>query len=125
MADLVEFLTARYDEDELWARNREERAKDLYRILKGATAQIGADTPTPSVAHPQTNPATRALADLAAKRAIVALYQEALEWRLKVGAADETAESWGSRTKLAFVCRMLAAPYGAHPDFDPAWRIDD
>lgn len=70
----------------------------------------------------------RVLAEIAAKRAIVADYQivranNAIEKandgdEVRAAARDLIAKS------LRMVLRRLASVWSAHPDYDPAWRID-
>lgn len=80
------------------------------------------EVPVAVAEHIRSHDPASVLADLATKRAIVAAYQEACAWHLKAGSA-ETAESWGARTKLAYICQLLAAPYSQHTDFHPTWAL--
>lgn len=142
MADLAAFLTARYDEAEALARAMPldaqhpwDQSENLVGTLqwvsvcavepnaRGIRLDLGRIKDRDVAAFIVANHPRRVLADIAAKRSIVALYRDLREWRLKVG-HDETAESWGARTKLDFVCQLLAASFASHPDFDPAWRTD-
>jgi hypothetical protein len=82
---LVGFLTARLDEDEAAAR---------------PTALVQRFAPT--VAGDIESRASRALAEVAAKRAIV-----------------EQAQLYGCLTTMT---RLLSAIYADHPDYDEAWR---
>ena len=141
--DITEFLTARYDEDEGVARAvdvdddpsdgrwRVEEASDYTGIREW---RVGADVSwgfswaartydEVAAAYIVTWDPARALADLTAKRAIVAEYRTHAEHRQRYG-DKETDYSWGARTKLDWICKLLAAPYAEHPDYDLAWRID-
>ncbi len=130
--DIAAFLTARYDEDEKWARDRDERSKAMYRTLKGGAAQFGADVPPPSGPTPQNNPANRALADIAAKRAILASAVHLCEISERV--AENLPDGLPITVQTAILidfygsCRVtlkqLAAPYADHPDYDPKWALD-
>ena len=84
MSDLVAFLTARLDEDEGVAR-WEARRDD------------------------QSLP-TRALADVEAKRAIVAFAATLLE--------GEDSQPWAGEEVLV----RLATAYKDHPDYRPEWK---
>lgn len=63
------------------------------------------------------------LADVAAKRRIIDICQDAADEASGLVAADEI----GARLTTEFfgiaVLRHLAQPYATHPDFDPAWSV--
>lgn len=102
---IAEFLTARLDEDEaLW---RQADAEGLLLEVPGAPV-VRADGMTPR----------RFLADITAKRAIVAECVEA-EAYYRAHADAPAGELTGLRTAV----RLLAQPYADHPEFDPAWRV--
>lgn len=102
MTDLVEFLTDRYDEAESgW---RAHRRAEVDGCIK-------------PVFHFGRPLAEEMLADIAAKRAIIALHtpnSELCFW---------TNEGW--RTHDDVVCdtlRLLASIYSDHSDYDESWR---
>jgi hypothetical protein len=130
--DLIEFLTARYD----------EAAEDATSFHRSDCAEVGY-TVIPDTACDCGHPA-RILADIAAKRGLLALHKVNVnvegpppryrdpgtnyqEGRITywcdecdhdrdyghIGGPDE-----GCRT-----LRWLAAPYAEHPDYDPAWAV--
>lgn len=140
---LVEFLTARLDEDEQLARTVEqnvgtERKGEPYS--DGSGIAVGDAFPSypwgaydgelPFMAGP--GHPSRVLADVAAKRAILALHPpETVEqfdgtevnleppFRCDIcwdPLSGDSAE-WPCPTLL-----VLAGVYADHPDFDPAWR---
>lgn len=115
---ITEFLTARYDEEELMAAAAidddsgqdggfEDAYEDLIRPPSGVgTAQGGFGQ---AVARMIVwNTPRRVLADVAAKRAIVALHP---------------CDDCGAGDDPCITLRLLAQPYVGHPDFDPAWRV--
>ena len=147
--DLIEFVTARYDEGEQLARHAAHIAREAgTRWVVGPARYVedyefvSIHTEPPNVIevagagfdgtggihglvyaeHIARHDPARVLADIAAKRAIVAEYRSHLEHREKYG-DKETDYSWGARTKLEWICRVLAAPYAEHPDYDPAWAV--
>jgi len=69
------------------------------------------------------------LADLAAKERIIEEAYAAREnWRHgagTMGTTEEVARATERRDVLTFVARLLAAPYADHPDYGPAWALDD
>lgn len=155
---ITEFLTARYDEDEADARaavgtavfqrqtgrwvHRNVELSDYTSLIvfavaegpEGARTQVADLTaawegPERAVHITRHDPA-RVLADIAAKRAIVALHKpvEDRNWKSGVshgylwcgscGSLDDSPEPYPCRTVLAMV-----QPYAEHPDFDEAWRV--
>ncbi|BBG01575.1 MULTISPECIES: DUF6221 family protein [Pseudonocardia] len=157
MTDLVEFLTARIDEDEQLARTVEqavgaERKGEPYSDGSGIAA--GDAFPTyPWGMVPEELPfmagaghPSRVLADVAAKRAILAahppvrftdatlgLHDVEVCWRCHVRLDypddwdEQGAEGWTyPLVQERFPCgtvRALALPYRSHPDFNPAWEV--
>lgn len=113
---ITEFLNARYDEDEE-AVTRWDIA--LYEDNQGVPAWIINARGLVSPDH--------SLADIAAKRAIVAWCSE--RDKVYIG-----GNGWDDPTDLKSyidgdyrrpgdtpILRMLVQPYAAHPDFDPRW----
>ena len=111
-AILSEFLLQRIAEDEAAARN----SRSILRILD--SHQPGAldpeDEPYQTYLHfDRWNP-NRVLAECEAKRRIVESFA-ASEQPLTARTAEMAV--------VRMVLRLLALPYAAHPDFDPAWRV--
>lgn len=127
MTDLVTFLMARFHEDEQVAR----AAKDAPCIECGHSLEdhrrgrpylycVARGCDCPSYEHVVVHDPARALADVAAKRAIVARYPRLATGWLEQGQTDlEVAED-----EVATILRLLAMPYAAHPDYSPSWAID-
>lgn len=106
---MVAYLRARYDEeeadargvqlrdgDELWVLDPQYDHHDHTRVLWISPAHV--------------------LADLTAKRAILAMHEAALTtdaYRKRLGA--------GPHTEL--VIRVMLQPYAARADFDPRWKL--
>lgn len=142
---ITEFLTARYDEDEALAR---ELLRDLEaqiaesgfqadergpftptrQLAAEMWAQYGGQTRWRNFARGRTiarfaDPA-HVLADIAAKRAILALHTcqcpdpDCRDCGECSGAhhADPTPAPCGT-------VKVLAQPHAEHPDFDPAWKV--
>lgn len=120
---IAEFLTARLDEDEAVARKVLEKIQprrtgtdpDYYEDAEGSAASIIWDVDYNQGGYTIT--AERVLAEVAAKRAIVAEYvrEEAANF------GDQFLD--GLCSGLERSVRLLAQPYAEHPDFDPAWRV--
>jgi hypothetical protein len=106
MSDLTEFLLARVAEEEQMA------VQSLQISLQGANlVSLGKpDAPPIMILHPD-----RVMAECEAKRHIAErtsvppqMYAEPEE----LAAYDEAV----------YICRILAAIYDEHPDYDEAWR---
>lgn len=107
--DIAEFLTARYGERESYAKRA---LNDPRSGTEGISVHI----------------VDSELVDIAAKRKL-------LDWCAKVTAhLDWTAiDSFGwlqddPNPRATHGCqlalRAMAAPYAAHPDYDPAWAVE-
>jgi len=92
---LAEFLAARLDEDEAWAR----------------------DTDLLAVAHPIHAIAGRVLREVEAVRHIMDLCAHSLSYEPPVPARKR-----GEWALASLVLEGLALPYADHPDYDEAWR---
>ena len=111
MGDLVEFLLARVEEDEGVARRTDADGGawfDDLAWLDSALDPGGLDPETPRRAiseHVARHSPDRVLAECEAKRRIIDLYTETMEWplHLAVGA--------------------LAQPYRDHPDWREEWAL--
>lgn len=145
MTGLVEFLTARLDEDERIARtaiagpwavapngevyapgfDREvqlSRGKFMTEHLyvtsdsEGLSASVLEEEAVHIARH---NPA-RVLAEVAAKRSLIGeieSYEAKIEGEWGSGLAGSGFGDWES------ALRFLAAPYADHPEFDESWRV--
>lgn len=114
--NLTDFLQDRLDEDEQAARAAS--ADTCYFDLLG-----GSDAEAAFL--DRWDPA-RVLADIAAKRAILALHEPGLElvgddeeWTCVTCGWPTASPNGGCKTVL-----LLAQPYADRPDFDPSWRTD-
>jgi hypothetical protein len=138
---ITEFLTARYDEEEAlasallidlqsqvetdWKGQVDEQGPmtpdrmlkaQLWRDYDGQTRwrNFARGQAIARLASPD-----RALADIAAKRAIVAYAPRVdhlvstIEWEYSSNVDEEGDD----------LLRILAQPFAEHPDFDPAWRV--
>jgi len=117
---LLEFLQARLTEDELTALAATEgspawRSSLAFRDVKDEHGHfvVEADRHHPSVeqaAHIARHSPARALADVEAKRRVIADY-------LRSDAAGELLE----RGALENILRHLSVAYADHPDYNPSW----
>lgn len=85
-----------YNGDEQWVLDPQYDYHDHTRVLWISPAHV--------------------LADLTAKRAILALHEQALTtdaYRKRLGAAPHTE----------VIVRVLLQPYAARADFDPGWKL--
>jgi hypothetical protein len=116
---IVAFLTARLDEDEIAARtaarvSRGERWRcpDDYGVFEAHSGDAAILIGSPSGylrlelgAHVARHDPARVLADVAAKRALIA------------DATDVPTIS------MRRALKRLAAPYADHPDYNPRWSV--
>lgn len=133
---ITEFLTARLDEDEAVARtaawmdspylNTEpcsewSYAGDGHEVEPGVTHDYEGLSPAVDVEvgpHIARHDPARVLADVAAKRAIVGLHDQALADEVEHG----DASGLGADLMHQDVIRLLALPYAGHEDYDEGWR---
>lgn len=135
MSDLMAFLNARLDEDEMAAKACAEVYPSPWEISdRGWVAKVRADEPNfwvvaeleqhPSVDgwlgdrldHIARHDPNRVLADIAAKRRIVEEYEAVRE---------ANADSDIDRclvSSLSACLRSLATVYADHPDYQPEWK---
>jgi len=142
---LVEFLTARLDERERWAKSPNVGHAWSYDD-RTMSVRVGSDSVEwrPSDAdhaatcdyeeHWECSDARKnarlegehitawqpvfVLADIAAKRRIIASVND---W--PYGPGDPEFADMGWRDHAELVLQLLAQPYADHPDFDPDWRL--
>lgn len=124
MDELIAFLNARLDEDEAAAKAawrgdgwRHENMPD--EVWTGRSAPGHTPIPIakawdqPTAEHIARHDPARVLADVAAKRAVIAACAHNLEY-----------EDYGY-TLAERVLRALALPYAEHEDYKPHWRPRD
>jgi hypothetical protein len=127
---LAEFYAARLDEREQWAhlaRSAEPNKQSAWRADHEKVFALGgpemAIARSASVApHIAINDPAAVLADIAAKRVILDLADEADE--IERALIDETAHrpKPGEVSIGDQIRRALAAPFASHPDYNQAWR---
>jgi len=119
MSDLVAFLRARLAEDEAAARASdwgEPWSEHRWTFTTGRD-RASLDLNTRVARHIVRWDPPRVLADVAAKRAVLAL------WEHEDGRRAECAEFSDRAELMDDVLLALAQPYAGHPEFDPAWRL--
>jgi Family of unknown function (DUF6221) len=144
--DIVEFLTARYDEEAAsarraaavargaeWASDIESAPGSCFLGSEGVRsfAQVGVSFGAHSIAeHIAVHDPARVLADIAMRQRLVEAYPK-LEQRLaEIRKNDPATYSYdhakyaGLREAAQAVLLQFASLYAEHPDYDPAWRID-
>lgn len=113
--ELVDFLRARYDEDAArqqdtsgqWhGRNCESLPDVLYPDRETGACDCGVPA--------------RVLAEVDAKRRIVDL----AAGMLNAAKGDSEVDHYGGLSAAEDTLLLLARPFRAHPDFDPAWLED-
>lgn len=142
MTDLVEFLRARLDEDEQVARAAARVTGDanwtsgelgdcIYAGDSGSYVVVGpydylADE---LKAYFVMNDPKRVLAEVEAKRQIIKMWEDPASVRtlpegIRDGRDPDEVEVQVAIAEVVddMVC-VLALPYAAHPDYDPAWTI--
>lgn len=150
VVDVVEFLTARLDEDEQaaraatsgeWAAQAQTgpgadpddfweviaQQVDRNLLLRVATHgyEGGGIERADDARHIARHDPARVLADVAAKRAILALHSGVIVCDVcrdispYLAAGDSGGAPWPCDTIL-----LLAQPFADHPDFDPAWKAE-
>lgn len=144
MSDLVEFLQARWAEEEAIAKAAADDAPPPWSTDGGLVKHSGPEeypkdgglwdsegcsgggdrlcmTKEVSAHVAYWNPA-RALADIAAKRSVAAIHEKFVDYYGEVlcGRCED-----GKQRLVAFPCETtlcLVQPYREHPDFDPSWQ---
>lgn len=129
MTDIVEFLTARLGEDEriaqgMWKRAIENRWEvgslgskgTSYVIIKRDSHSwiIAEHVDAPIAAHIARHDATRILAEVAAKRAIIGQWRQASDGYRRDDCDETAGAAWAA---LSIVLVSLAGAYQTHPDY--------
>lgn len=116
--DLPEFLLARYSEREATLRTllESKMADELPELARGPAFFIDAHD---DGLLGQPSAVQEMFADLAAKRAIV---QWAVVNPLSCVDVHPGHDIYHFASHDHPVLELLAQPFAAHPDFDPAWR---
>jgi len=115
---ITEFLTARYDEDGCGCETNSAGDIRCHRCGERVNVRCwNCKTPRGAEACPMPR-SPRILADIAAKRAIVAFAVVVDDL------ADTIYQEFSSYPDQdgSQLLRLLAQPYAEHPDFDEAWR---
>lgn len=131
-ADLVAFLRARLDEDERIARAATPGPWEQTPERVGFLASeeywdvvdcSGTPAARENAEHIARHDPARVLADIDAKRQLIALHQEKQEQGY---GSDFCAEcGFGEVSQSYYPCgtlRLLALPYAGHPDYREEWR---
>ena len=123
VAALVAFVTARLDEDERIAGDEQRRREEWRHQL---AAEIAAGN-VPSMAFLEYdepgNPGdpARVLADVAAKRGLLAALQPDLHTASGLIEPDAIGRALSTELRAHAVVRWMAASWADHPDFRPGW----
>lgn len=113
--DIDEFLKARLDHREQWARAADHAVGTKYDPI---VAAAGETLSVPLMELYRAGRPARVLAEVAAKRALLKRLEE------DVDRCTDDAEWRGASLALARVQEHLAAAWSDHPDYDPAWRVE-
>lgn len=111
MSDIVAFLEARIEEDQINATMRTVHAEGCDWLPDESGYTYPCDCGVPE----------RLLAECASRRAIIELHPRAGD-----GCCSTCVTDWGQQETEQFPCptlRAVAAPYASHEDFDPDWRL--
>lgn len=122
--DIIEFLTARIDEDENTARAAgsgehwimARRTDRGHLIASDFADEIAVASPSARHHIVRWDPA-RVLAEVASKRLLLG---EIERITMRSEQDDQELERPAGRT-----LRALASAYAEHPDFDPQWRLGE
>lgn len=121
MADLVEFLRARLNEDERLAQAGRVEG-DLFIDFKPSNGDEKHPGEAALLAHIGNWDPARVLAEVETKRRIIDYCESAIEaGEVKPGSTwnDDAA---GAEVGVA-VLHLMASPYADHPDYDRAWAV--
>lgn len=120
MIDVLEFVLARLDEDQAWAKKclAEDRSPRAWAALRsivwsGLGHKIAPTRTQAHALHMAHHPPGRVLRDVAARRRLVQRITEAKKVDVRPALGEERE----------VVLRLLALPYADHPDYKKEWRI--
>ena len=108
MSDIVAFLQARLDEDEAIGR------KDGLILMDDSGSSLLYVWSDEVIIN-----AARVLREVEAKRRIIA---SANDWPYGAGDPENVESGWRDHADVTL--RLLAFPYFDHPDYDPAWAVE-
>lgn len=125
--NIVEFLKARYDEDEQvaraaasgswWAVDAGEYGAEVYTTGEVvAASREGGGVGLEDAVHIARHNPDRVLREIEAHRSIVAFYEALNDHPMR----SDAAFHW-QRLAMKQTVRKLARIYADHPDFDPEW----
>jgi hypothetical protein len=119
VSDLVAFLRARLDEDEATARAvPADVTWDVY-VMSFEDRAYDYPGKGESLDHAARWSPARVLAEVAARRRIIAAFEAREEQGLMPGGEVVGYHATG----LLLALRALAETYVDHPDFNPEWRL--
>jgi hypothetical protein len=127
MTDLVEFLRARLDDDEAYARNafgdHNDADPEWREIWSGELSLCADDRETVITGDSQVSrfmerfdPA-RVLREVEAKRQIISEYE-------RYAAERRRAMNGWDNSEPSLIIKALAAVYADHPDYQQAWNLN-
>ena len=126
---LVEFLTARWDEAEAWAKAAGGDSWQLgivYGTVINSTRDTVVRTPNQSFAqHIADHDPAYVLADIAAKRQLLGYHDGRHHRSPEPEDTDWLVYEAGEPVRRVYPCahlRALALPFADHPDYDASWR---
>lgn len=126
---MVEFVKARLDEDEQtarealpgpWACQGEPRDVTVYAVPSGVSVAKGW---TRDARHIARHDPAHVLAEVAAKRLVLDMYEDACHRAAHGPNADAVAAARVARSTLRGVLAVLTLPYADHPDFREEWAL--
>lgn len=131
MSDLVTFLRARLDEDEdrakraafgwgaEWRADRDDQDDEWWAVHADGKTNMVSSEDGDVAQHIALHDPARVLADVAAKREILADLAD-VEGQART---DRASEYWRHRRHaMRLAAAYLATAYAAHHDYDEAWR---
>lgn len=113
--ELIAFLSARIDEDQVAAESA--AANETWVAWYESTLQAWDFDDAVNEYVLRLTPA-RMLAEVKAKRRIISECEKLLTTRKSSSEPD-----WAADLLADDVLRMLASIYADHPDFEPSWRV--
>jgi len=128
---LIDFLTAQLDEEQRPAEaaspgpwHTDEEGEEVCAVDGIVTAEafaLSGNQTRATAAFIAANNPSRALAEIAAKRAILKLHARAHECSVIDEQGDIDPCYWVMETESCSTVALLAQPYRDRPDFDERW----